>query len=445
MLHATIRRPALLGHRDTFARQAMRIDEQARDAGLFDLPMELDGLHGHTVAERKVVRAMQMLGEAYGLHGPALDEWHWLFAFDAPLKPDGLLVREWLDVLPDLLLRVQTLAQYHDRAGKGRVWMQAWHRARPLRALGDVLAHAPHLAWVMVVALGDGEGALPMRGLRDLRRWLMTRHGLTAAGWRWLACNPPVLECSPSLFDAGAVGFAACMADLFGEVGSAFAPHLIFGQHAYWLVAQARAAEPQRTWPWLLTAAWAHCKSIDDKAGLEYFLMTSFDPLKRWVVRTGWLPDANQRRAGWPAFERAWQRDIGGASMPYMDWAIPFESAEHAGLVAHAIDNSHWLQAEGKAMGHCIADFLPQAVADLFMPFTVRGAGGERVATLSLTRASVDQPWALDQCKGKYNREVVEPTVHALALAVLASTNAIRPSVTHLDMSQRQGNGDMFD
>ncbi len=425
MTPSTILHPALLGHGRRFARELAAMAAQVRWPGLFDLPVDADGLHGHTQTERQAVRAFQMLGEAFGLHGDALLEWHRVFARDELPPRDGALLRGDRDVLADLLLRARTLAQYQDRDGRAADVMRIWQRARPLRQLieagarlhAELRMYAPHLAaWAPLVQ--DQLATLPMGGLRDLKRELMAT-GLSAAGWRWLVGNTPpeVLHARPSL-----EGFSrlVLLANAYGAVGPAFVPDELFNAYAMDLVAEAAELEATvEDKPWLLEAAWRQCELMDDRGDREFFLLGSFMRVARWVVDDEWAPDANQRRAGWPAIERARRRAMGADCGRMETWPVPFESLERGALFAYAIPNSMALCAEGEAMGHCIADYTAQAVAGAFLPFSVRGPGGERVATFSLVRDVVKGgAWVLDACKGRFNQDVEAQQVHRLVEAV---------------------------
>ena len=75
-------------------------------------------------------------------------------------------------------------------------------------------------------------------------------------------------------------------------------------------------------------------------------------------------------------------------------------------------------------MGHCISDYTEQAAEGTFLPFTVRGLGGERVATFSFDRDSVEEPWRLGACKGRFNRDVTDAAVLGLEREALRVVNA---------------------
>ena len=423
---STILHPALLGHPGRFAREAARLHAQVRSPGLFDLPVDADGLYGHTAAEREAVRAFQLLGEAFGLWGEALAEWQRVFSREELPRADGPLLREGRAILPDLLLRAQTLALYHDRDGRGAGFMRVWRRAKPLRQLLDAGArlHAElrvRAAQLIpfVAILQDELASGPMGGLRDLRRVWMAA-GLTAAGWRWLVRN----RIPPSGYEEGslaALGWTLSLANLLGEVGVAFTPGDMFAR--YIVRFQENALEDNETLegkPWLVESAWRHYEAIEAKDDRDYFMLATFRLAATWVLAAAWSPDANQRRAGWAAIERAWRREAHRAPGPAVYWPVPFESLERAGLLAVPIGNSGDLWHEGEAMGHCIADYADECAAGRYLALSVRGPGGERVATMSFHHATDGRRWHCGDCKGRFNRDVTEPPVFELMEAVRA-------------------------
>lgn len=174
---------------------------------------------------------------------------------------------------------------------------------------------------------------------------------------------------------------------------------------------------------WLIEAAWRHCEGLgDDAVVIEGFLQQSFTPVTEWVLTCGWEPDANQRRAGWPAVERAWKKATGRAPNRRASWPAPFEFLECGELVACSITNTAELEAEGEAMGHCIVDYLDVAIAGKFLPFSVRGAGGQRLATFSLARQKRADPWEFQHCVGPLNGAFVHPARDALIEKALELT-----------------------
>ena len=430
MRQSTIAYPALLGHANRFGREMARMAAQVRSPGLFDLAVDADGLLGHTQSEREAVRAFQMLGEAFGLHGKALLEWHRVFARDEQPRIDGPLLQCERRVLADLLLRAQTLALYQDRDGRAAGFMRVWRRAKPLRdrvrgmeRLGDELrAYAPHLM-ALVPEIQEEIAPRALGGLRDVRRALM-EFGLTPAGWRWLVAHPPLPRPereAPSYPGERAI----LMANTFSAVGPGFAPDEQFRNHALNLAREAlKQEDPLDDRPWLLNCAWRYFQSIEGKDDREYFLLSSFRRVSQWAIDTGWSPDANQLRVGWAAIEKAWRRDIGAERGPFVAWPVPFESVEHCALVACPIANSHALWAEGQAMGHCIGDYTARAVNGTFLPLSVRGPGGERVATFSFERDSVGEPWRQGACKGRFNQDVTDERVWGLVRAAFRDMDA---------------------
>jgi hypothetical protein len=426
---STVRHPALLGHRSGFAREAGRIDAQARCVGLFDLPIDSDGLHGQTAGEREAVRAFQILGEAFGLSGRALEEWQCVFSRQDLPRVDGPLLRQWRHVMPDLLMRAQTLALYKDRDGRAASFMRVWRRARPLRQLlnaqsrlhAELRAHAPHLS-PYADLLQDELAVQPMGGLRDLRReWIAA--GLTAAGWRWLVRNQ-LPSSLPAPRNLAALGWPTLLANALGALGPEFAPDDLFSAYAGRLAAEAADHNlPLEGKGWLLERAWHLYRRIEGKDEREYFMLGRFRQVVLWVLRSGRSPDANQRRAGWHAIERAWRRAEGTDRGPLLAWSVPFEHTEHGQRVACAIANSHDLWAEGEAMGNCIHNYLERACNGTFLAFSVRGPGGERQATFSLHRAMPGEPWHRGACVARFNQDVTDAAVLELRERVLALAN----------------------
>lgn len=580
MRASTILHPALLGHRDAFAREVARLQTHSRAAGLFDLPVDELGLHGQTVPEHEVLRALQMLGEAFGLPAAALLEWHRLFAFEEMPSLSGALVAGCAGVLPDLMLRARTFTRYQDRERRGSTYMRVWARAKPLQTLleckarllkdlerpirtqeagaltrievlgaiditidrsaqqvaictrvaiapgggrhktlrwvpviwpakwlrywmlirdglplaastplhqvlrwlmrdpevkrltarlsdellahpawpraamdlagraygqaglprlhaktvtwawrhprlyGELLAHAPCLVHLMPSVHNQSKGAIPLEGLRDLRAWLV-KSGLSAAGWRWLAANAPPLTRAATHLEWASVNYVVLMANFLGSVGVGFVPSDPFLPYLFDLLFEYDHAIDQC--PWLAQLAWRHCETLgDDAAAVEGFVHRSFTPVSLWVLENGWAPDANQRRAGWAAIARAWGRATGRAASGLVRWPVPFESVECGELFAFSIADNRELESEGMAMGHCVADFQDAAAGGTFLPFSVRGPGGQRLATFSFARAARDDEWRFQQCVGPLNRKFKHPAVQQLIHEALALTKAWR-------------------
>ena len=420
MRDSTIHHPALLGHGGRFAREVRRLCAQAGMQGLFDLPIERDGLRGHTQCELAAVRAFTMLGQAFGLQADALVEWHRLVAYGEVPSFDGILVSDHPNVLPDLLMRAQTLALYQDRAGRGAHFMRAWRHAKQLQRVlafkHELLMYAPRLMW-MVPAVQALAGDSLVGGLRDMRRVLIEQ-GLSKAGWRWLVSHAPyrregMLEDEPHL--------QVALANVFGAIGPHFAPCELFCGYVSGFILEFEELEwPLHDYAWLIQAAWQHFVLIEAKDDRDYFMLAPFNRAMQWILEFGWVFDANQRRAGWPAIERAWRLAAGADRGPLVRWSVPVEPIEHDGLVAYPIDNSHWLWNEGKAMGNCVADLLDDVATGGLLVFVVRDERDKSIAMFSFSSSKEEQPWSRDQCKGRFNRDVTQGRVLGLVERALA-------------------------
>ncbi|MRD47432.1 hypothetical protein GHT07_09095 [Caenimonas koreensis DSM 17982] len=465
MRDSTIHHPALLAHAGRFVREAKRIGANARSAGLFDLPIEANGLNGHTLREAEAIRALRMLGEAFGLHGDALVEWHKLIVSGDEPRVDGGLVRTHRAALPDLLLRAHTLALFQDREGHGGEYLRVWRRTKPLRRLLDdlsaasaclplakrvhelaclpavdghallrvcrsrrlydqLLVHAPHLVWFMPGVHALAGAGVPLTGMRDMRDVLRSE-GLTNAGWRWLAVNAPYrlyesMNNGPSL--------QIMLANVFGAIGPHFAPCDFFCGSVWEPALELQVAGWQPSdIAQVIHAAWRHFDAIEAVDDRDHFMHSTFRLVMEWLVDFGWAPDVNQRRAGWVALERAWRVSIGADRGPLVRWSVPIASVEHRGLVAYAIDNSHWLWSEGQALSNCVADLLDEVSIGDLLVFVVRDESDKSIAMFSFKVALGPHLWVADQCKGRFNREVGEGRVSELMENVLNRVRALDP------------------
>ena len=432
MRESTILHPALLGQFNRYAKEVAGIEAKARAPGLFDPPTEADGLHGHTQPEQHAIRAFRMLGEAFALTPQGLVEWHALFARGEVPQADGALMTECLHLLPDLLLRARTLAMYQDRDGRAGVFIRVWQPAKALERLVDVewawrrqplyrelSDRAPHLLCLMRGIHRLRPEAAALRHMRDLRHLLRT-WGLSAAGWRWLVTNPALPPDVIEMLEGENERPAILLANALGAMGRYVAPPALFCGLVLDVLDMAQVfGDPPQDITWLIAAAWARFQALPE-ADRRDFINGSAYAVCLWVIQDGWEPDANQRRAGWSAIERA----CGKCSFcSDHAWPTPVKQVRHGGLVAVAIPDGKGLFDEGDAMSHCITDYILDAAARVFMPFSVRGPDGERIATFSFSRESDQYDWTPGQCSGQRNEKVVDPQVHELQLRVLELLN----------------------
>jgi hypothetical protein len=285
----------------------------------------------------------------------------------------------------------------------------------------ELLAKAPHLVNVMpAVHMDLGEDDAPAT-LADLRRWMLDR-GMTTGGWRWLARAGAGLNIAEELLKSG---YVAADIPLLANVmaaaaaGGTFAPSAAFTSEIAALTRWAEVPDMalERS-PWLLRAAWRFCSdSRADQLATRSFLWERFVALARWAVARGWQPDAHQRQAGWRAFELAMARSYA--------WPVPFKEVTCGGLQAVCIRNGTELRREGRAMSHCIFDYLDSVAGGGMIAFSVRlAADGSRLATLSLTRKNDSAPWVFDQCRGPRNSVVAHSDLKGLIGAVLRHLGA---------------------
>jgi hypothetical protein len=449
---STIAFPALLGSPRVFAREAKRIREAARSDGLFCLPLERDGPDGLTQPEREAVRCFDMIAEAFGLTTEAVTQLHWMLALGhGPRFAGPLFSSNPPDLLHDLWLRAHTFAVHEHAQGRGDTCIRIWRRARPLRSwldsvesaraayaqqgacvtpemigwvaesrrLYDEIARkAPHLVRLMPTVhrhlSRDAEAPDSFHGLRELRNWLM-QHGLTAAGWRWLARNPFTAR---NWQNCRYLTIPVHTANGFAAAGEDFLRARVETDWASFVAVEAGIGgwNTQDT-GWLLRALERHASELA-VAGAATFLDADEEAVLEWLTAGEWRPDSNQRRVGWPAVMAAWRRRHRD---PSALWDVPFPEAKFGRFTAFAIGNGWQLWEEGEAMGHCIADYLSAALKGCFLAFSLRDENGERVATFSVKRARAHLPWEFDQCLGPRN-SAVEDTEALEAVEAMIDT-----------------------
>ena len=278
------------------------------------------------------------------------------------------------------------------------------------------LEMAPSLLHV-AVQLHD-EAGLPMaHGLGDLRL-AMRREGITRAGWRWLVTRSLPRGIAFKRGDVRAMTFAALAANVFALIPGEAAAHKRFASQVGDAIVEAvLQTKPLENVACLARLAWSDYLSLGNQDDRHGFLW-DFERIASWAIRAGWTPDTNQCRAGWAAVVQRWLLCTGAGAGSLRSLPAASSHVEFAGFVAVPIASSHELWAEGRAMHHCVFDFLHECCDGKFLAFSVRGPGGERVATLSFQRKSLDQPWAYHDCKGRFNSVVTRKSVVALVTAV---------------------------
>jgi hypothetical protein len=440
MSRSTIAHPALLGHANRFGREAGRISRAAAQPGLFDVPGVVDAAGGAGRAGGPVpaeaLRTLQVLGEAYGMPRPALGEWMCLLAFGTLPAPAGPLLHGCSAVLPDLLLRAQTLALYRQAQGQGDGLLLALRAAAPLRSRrcpgnlaqleGEIQRFAPHLRRALPSIRKAGGLGHNVGGLRDLRACLACM-GLTGPGWRWLVRNQPykVFDSADAATTPVEPQYWICQANWFGAVGPEFEPHPCLVDLLFDLMAEEDLHRlPLQRCHWLLQAAQDQCiRWTDDADELMYQVYFCIPPALMWVLTKGWRPDANQRRAGWPAIERAWRDACWPENGPNLRWAAPVACVELGGLTARALQTSRDMRAEARAMRNCLHDYVTRSACGVFQAYCVTQANGQRVAGLSIQREPGTRIWRAHDIKARFNKAVDDPALKRLLHRVVALAN----------------------
>lgn len=421
MRNSTIEHPALLAQPGAFAREALRMARDGAAPGLFDLALPQHGLDGHTEPEAVVVRVMDRVGQAFGLDDDSQLEWHRFVAFGDWPSLDGQLMQKHRAVLPSMLLRVRTLSYFHHGHGKGRAWMDVWQRVRPLEDWVALYTHAMDLAPGLVTVLRAMEKDLlaGVRSLAGLRRHLRTE-GLTAQGWRWLAQHGlPPWHFQDRVWPP--TELVVELANTFARLPPELTRDAFIRPWASTLALHAIIIGTElEDRPWLVTAAWQHAVDSEDLDIFEFeeFLLGEFAQVAYWAADIGWRPDTNQRRAGWYAIGKVhW--DATHPMPTDATWPTYVECVDRHGFVAVPVGTIPDLEAEGKAMRHCVLDYWPRCVDGTLLPFSVRGPGGERIATFTLQREHSSSVWRLHECKGYRNCNAMCPRIDDLIAATM--------------------------
>ncbi|MBI5277369.1 MAG: PcfJ domain-containing protein [Burkholderiales bacterium] len=276
----------------------------------------------------------------------------------------------------------------------GMVW-----RSMPLyQELAD---HSPRLAALMPPVHYDPRlDGRQLNGMGDLRGF-MIETGLTPAGWRWLVRR---LAADPGVAPRYAYDTACFMA----ECGADFAPSAKFVEAAARLRDEfGYHTDFAASTRWLWPMAWVHCRALLAGQGdPAQFLEQQFRAATQWVLRTGWRPDANQRRAGWGVLHRAMAKGLPGREGG-LGWPVPVAQLARGDLVATCLRDGDELWEEGRRMQHCVHDYLGRCLAGTMLVFSVSNAQGRRVATMSLQREH-SGAWTVHQCLGWCNQAVLE-------------------------------------
>jgi hypothetical protein len=270
-----------------------------------------------------------------------------------------------------------------------------------------------------------------LRGLGDLRA-VLRRFGLSAAGWRWLVNHRmPYMWAPTELHRGWELHDWIPIVNAYASVGFECCPDDGFTLVMHDLVVRAGLQEAPVP-PWLVAAAWLHYLTLpEDSPSRRWFLGHQFLPVGEWVVAARWTPDANQRRVGWTAFDKAWR-----AARPMLEevrrlevsWTSPVGEIALDGLTAHPITTSEGLVAEAVIMRNCLADWIDESWSGRFIAWSVRDDRDEHVAVFSLRRESREDEWEFDNCMGPSNEFVLDRRVRRLANAVLEAATRSRSS-----------------
>ncbi len=180
--------------------------------------------------------------------------------------------------------------------------------------------------------------------------------------------------------------------------------------------------------PGFFRSAWKACVAAE-YAGVPVatFVEADVAPLSRWFFSTGQYvdPDANRLKAGWSALERRyleWLRAIPPVaavrdrtpSAPPAEWPAPVRAVEYEGLRFVSLSTAGALQEEGRAMRHCIGNYVRRCFGSSLRAYSVRHIkSGERLATLTVSYVVAHDHWTLDEIKGPENADVDQRIVRA--------------------------------
>lgn len=256
-------------------------------------------------------------------------------------------------------------------------------------------------------------------------RSLVLRMGLLPAAWRWLA-NSPDDPCRSAMmvgvrrwFDPRAVVWRINLVALSRQPNTAQLLNDSFAFDMVWSFWRRRGVEPTEAaltrLAWVLDRATAHLMNAGIQAdAMRPFLSEQLNPVLYWMFDQSWRPDSNQRRAPWPAIERAYRRALARVEPNQPHWPGLKGPIEWQGLQAICLDSVHALAREGLEMEHCIADYSASALEGRFLAFSVCDETGRRVATFSFKRSDTACAWLLDQCHGPANAPCDDPRVKPL-------------------------------
>ena len=285
----------------------------------------------------------------------------------------------------------------------------------------DILDEWPKLA--PVIALLKAFGVDLTRHSGDIRLLLMHEFGLSPAGWRWLLKFGMPAESVQPVDEESGGGYVAHLANVMAAMPVQASMDRQFVNHVAETYYSDGCGVDLVYKRWLLTGAWRHLRAMPLAEDREFFLLGEFIALVRWALEVDWVADANQRRAGWPAFQRAWRKATRYGLGPFMRWPVPFEQVQEFGLFAVAISNTEELWDEAGAMGHCISDYADACAAGTFLACSVLDEGGQHIATFSFEREAPGQEWRFHCCKGCFNADVEDERVDSLWWLALQVAN----------------------
>lgn len=290
---------------------------------------------------------------------------------------------------------------------------------------GDLWRHAPQLHFLMPqVHRWVDEAAVPpaLRHLGDLRRLLLAR-GLLPGSWRWLMAshNDPnrtaLMRACPGV--RLPLDDALTMINLVAASGRLETAEFLGTYFVRATLSKLWEVPAQRrafcSLAWLMDIAASHTRALARTSrDFEWFAKHDLYPVLTWILEQNWQPDVNQRRAAWPAIERAYHRALQHHGPLDRHWPGIDQPVGMLGLYAHCITNVHVLVAEGLQMRRCIGDYAQDAVGRTFLAFSVRDEQDRRIAMFSFTRDTVGGSWQPDQCRGPANADCADPRVSKL-------------------------------
>jgi hypothetical protein len=160
--------------------------------------------------------------------------------------------------------------------------------------------------------------------------------------------------------------------------------------------------------PHLFRALWKECANRQYRGlPVDDWLDDEAIPLVEWYVRTGQATHdgANRRRDGWTAYVRRHHDWLYGTARPEGSrrWQPVLPLLEYGPFRVRELFDERALFAEGKAMRHCVADWVGDCLVDGTHIFSIADRRtGLRLATVALAPRG-DGRWSIIEFKGVSN------------------------------------------